>query len=148
MKALLARPHDFVVQDMTSWLTELGVTPVRLTALADLDAHPAAEVKAVVISTAVSSPVKASFDEVLAHARRRFPSAALLFAGLSKVASVRVGVAAALAANGLLLAGIDEAAAWGTSGVALYVQDTDFRGGRRAALTAAAKKHLRLDRAG
>lgn len=145
MKALLARPHDFVVHEMTRWMKELGVEPVRLSAVDELDAHAPGDVAVVVISTAVSSPVKASFDEVLAQTRRRFPAVPLMFAGLSKVASVRTGLASALASHRLSLAGIDEPAAWGSSGLVLYVQDTDFQPGRRAALTAAASKHLRLE---
>lgn len=144
MKALLARPHDFVVDDMRKWLTALGLEPVRLSTLADLEQHAPVDVRALVISTAVTSSVKASVADALAAVRRRFPITPLLLAGLASASSARVGLDAELRAHGLALHGAGEPAAWGTPRVALYIQDMDLRPGRTEALTAAAKRHLRL----
>ncbi|MEW6430782.1 MAG: hypothetical protein AB1730_04675 [Myxococcota bacterium] len=144
MKALLARPHDFIVDDMRRWLAALGLQPVRLSTLADLEQHAPADVRALVISTAVTSSVKATVAEALAAVRRRFAGTPLLLAGLASVASARVGLEAELRAHGLALHGAREPAAWGTPRVALYVQDMELRPGRTEALTAAARRHLRL----
>lgn len=144
MKVLLARPHDFVVEDMKKWLVELGVEPVRLSALAQLEAHAERDVAAVVVSTAVTSSVPATFGEALAACRRRFPRVPVVIAGLSAVASARAGFASDLGAHGLSLHGPEEAVAWNTPGVALYVQDADFKPERRGRLTLAARRHLRL----
>lgn len=144
MKVLLARPHDFVVAEMRGWLTSLGVEPVRLESLEGLDTHLSREVAGVVVSAAVTSSVNVTVGAALAAVRKRFLPARLMIAGMATVESARTGLAAELKSHGLSLRGIHEPAAWGDQNVALYIQDTDFKAERLAALTKAAQQHLRL----
>jgi hypothetical protein len=143
MKVLLARPHDFVVGDMQRWVSDLGHTPVRLNSIDELRATPAAEVGGVVISTAVTSVVKATFGEVLDAARAAFPQVPLVIASLSSLASTRDGFRVELARHALTLHTCDEAASWGQAKVALFVTPAELKGPRVELSAAAARRHFR-----
>ncbi len=144
MKVVLARPHDFLVAQMKTWLLSLGVEPVRLGSLAELEALLPNEVAGVVVSTAVTSSVAATVGEALAAVARRLPVARLAIAGMATVASARAGLAAELKVHHLTLKGLDEAAEWGEPNVALYIQDTDFKPERLATLSQVGRVHFRL----
>jgi hypothetical protein len=144
MKVLLARPHDFVVADMTRWMNSLGAEPVRLQGALDLSPFAAGEVGGVVISTAVTSMVSSAFGEVLDATRAAFPRAPVIIAGLTSTDSARSGFAAELKRNGLTLFGHAEHAPWGAPTTALYVTGRELQPPRSEALDAVARKHLRL----
>ncbi|MFZ5786680.1 MAG: hypothetical protein ACOY3Y_09590 [Acidobacteriota bacterium] len=146
MRALLLRPHDFIVEDMKAWLSSsLGLTPVRLRSLAELSSLSPDGVKCTVTSLAVTSEVKATVREAITASRIFAPQAPLLLAGLSTIDKARPGFELELKGLGLdVRAATDATAAWGAPNTVLYVQAGDLKGPGQAALTAAAKAHLKL----
>jgi hypothetical protein len=144
-RALLLRPHDFLVDEMRGWLSSLGLSPERFSTLDDLARSARADVACLVVSIAVTSEVKASVADAVEAGRRFAPGAPLLLAGLSRLESARQGLAPDLQRLRLAVHGPgDAAAAWGSPGVALYVSADDLKEPRRAALTATARMHLKL----
>jgi hypothetical protein len=143
MKVLLARPHDFLVDEMRAWLTSLGVEPVRLQSIDQLVTFEPATVAGIVISVAVTSVVAEGPGAALLAVRRRFPSKPVIVAGMAALASARAGLAAEF--DGATLHGPTEDASWGTPGVLLYVSGDDLRT-KSAALAAVARRHLLIPR--
>lgn len=141
MKVLLARPNDFLVNDMSVWLRSLGVEPVRLSKLSELAAHPVAEVAGLVLSSAVTSTIPESLGAAMAAVRKVFPHKPVLIAGLARLESARAGLGRELA--GATLKGPAEPAAWGQPSVLLYVHG-DHLHARDADLQKAARQHLGL----
>lgn len=84
-RVLLARPHDFIVDDMQKLMRDLGYEPVRLTAFGQLAQYAAAGEKFVgaVISTAASSMIRETFGQVFLEVRERFPRTPVAVATLS-----------------------------------------------------------------
>jgi hypothetical protein len=141
MKVLLARPHDFLVDDMRAWLTSLGVEPVRLQSLDELARFEAVSVAGVVISSAVTSSVAGSPGAAWLAVRRQFPSKPVFIAGMATLASARGGLSAEF--PGATLHALSEPVAWGSPSVLLYVPGDELRA-RSAALATAARSHLGL----
>lgn len=141
MKVLLARPHDFLVDDMRAWLTSLDVEPVRLGSLDELLRFEPAAVAGIVISSAVTSSVAGSPGAAWLAVRRQFPSRPVLIAGMASLSSARAGVSSEFA--GATLHAMSEQVAWGTPSVLLYVSRDELRA-RSAALAAVARLHFGL----
>lgn len=145
VRALLLRPHDFIVEDMKAWLSSLGLTPVRLKSLADLSGLSPEGVRCTVTSLAVTSDVKATVREAITASRIFAPEAPLLLAGLSTLEKARPGFELELKGLGLDVRGAtDLKATWGVPTTVLYVQASELKGSGQAALTAAARAHLKL----
>ncbi|MDQ3265333.1 MAG: hypothetical protein M3Y59_17035 [Myxococcota bacterium] len=81
---LLVRPHDFIVEEMSSFLEAAGFRPVRISSLDELSRFPEHEVSGAVISTAVTSVIPHSFSEVLHRVRGALPDLPLAAATLSR----------------------------------------------------------------
>ncbi|MBL8911231.1 MAG: hypothetical protein JNM17_11105 [Archangium sp.] len=143
MKVLLARPHDFVVVDMQRWVSALGYTPVRLSSVGELKEAVSTELAAIVISTAVSSSVKATVGEVLDAARAAHPSVPIVIASLSSLTSTQNGFRAELARHGLTLHACEEGASWGQPNVALFVTPAELKPPRDELSSATARRHFR-----
>ncbi|MCH8837398.1 MAG: hypothetical protein IIA60_06300 [Candidatus Marinimicrobia bacterium] len=79
---ILARPHPFIARHMKKFLEEHGYRPLPIKALSELDAVPAGEVKAAVISTSLVSDVEESYADVFNQIRSKFPDLPVLFATL------------------------------------------------------------------
>jgi len=79
---LLARPHPFIVAEITPLLGELGYEPIRLASLADLGRMVPAGLRGAIISLAISSSVGATAAETVDALGRRFPGLPLVFAGM------------------------------------------------------------------
>lgn len=141
VKVLLARPNDFIVDDMRAWISALGVEPVRLSTLAELALQPHEGLAGVIISAAVTSSVPASPGAVFEAVRKQFRSTPVMIAGMTSLGSARSGLAGAF--PGAELHGADEKVAWGSLKVLLYVPADQLRS-RAPALMEAARAHLRL----
>jgi hypothetical protein len=142
VRALLLRPHDFIVDDMKAWLAALGLTPVRLKALSELSAMSPADVACTVTSLAVTSEVKASVREAITASRSFAPRAPLILAGLSSFEKARAGIELELKGLGLVVAPSDAQVTWGATGLALYVQASELKGPAQSRLNVAARSLL------
>ena len=141
MKVLLARPHDFLVDDMRAWLTSLEVEPIRLQSLDELVRFEPATVAGIVISSAVTSSVAGAPGAAWLAVRRPFPSKPVLIAGMARRSSARAGLSSEFA--GATLHALSEQVAWGTPSVLLYVSGDELRA-RSAALATVARRHFGL----
>lgn len=78
---LLARPHPFIVSEMVPFLQQNKIQAQKLEHLSELAAK-LNHSKAAVISLALSSPLAASAEEVLAAIKQRSPRMPLVFASM------------------------------------------------------------------
>ncbi len=67
---LLARPSALIVQHMKALVQSAGYEPLPLTNLREVEKTEKSEIAAVVVSTALSSPVKESFAQVIDYCWR------------------------------------------------------------------------------
>ncbi|GHG60713.1 hypothetical protein GCM10010919_04380 [Alishewanella longhuensis] len=78
---LLARPHPFIVSEMVPFLQQNKIQAQKLEQLSELDTK-LNQSKAAVISLALSSPLAATAEEVLAAIKQRAPRMPLVFASM------------------------------------------------------------------
>ena len=88
-RVLLARPHDFVVESMRTFLTRNGFEPLPVTTDEELLPALRQPLAGAVISTAVISTVKASVSEVYRAIRQAKPSLPLALASLAGFEAMR-----------------------------------------------------------
>ncbi len=142
-KALLVRPHDFIVDSMRAWLKSLPLEPVRFRALAELAGHEPAMVACAVVSTAISSEVKSTVREAVVEVRRTLPGVPLLVTGLSRFASARATLEGDLEGLGLSLHAVGDAVPRAGTPV-VYICADDLKPGRVDRLTALARERFGL----
>lgn len=80
---LLARPHDFMVEDVTTALVSAGAEPLSIDTLDTLRAHKGAPLAGAVASTAVTSTMPSTLREVLTVLAADFPGLPLVLTGLA-----------------------------------------------------------------
>jgi len=142
VKVLLARPHDFVVTEMSAVLRAIGVEPVKLERLDQLAGLRGVEFCGVVISLAASSSIGHSVSEVHAAVRRTWANKPLVLTGLSSLESARAGLAAALGAKTFTVFGPAEPSPHQPTAF-LYLQKTELEH-QRERVFAALRQHLVL----
>ncbi len=108
-KILLARPNSFIVKHMRRLIEESGNTPLPITKTAELDGISASELRAIVISTSVSSVVEEGYFEVFEIVKERFPDIPVFLASLTEVDSVKRAFSQNARTKGLTLQSIGEA---------------------------------------
>lgn len=64
---LLARPSALIVEKMKNLVTSVGASPIPIKDLREVDTQNKAAIEAIVVSTALSSPVRESYTEVIDH---------------------------------------------------------------------------------
>lgn len=64
---LLARPSALIVEKMKKLVESVGATPIPLKNLFSVNTYNPDEVEAIVVSTALSSPVEETFTQVIDH---------------------------------------------------------------------------------
>ncbi len=140
-RVLLARPHPFIVAEMTPLLEQGGYTASKLERLADLPIQ-AKGAKGAVISLALSSSIAEPPEDVFAKLRRSAPAVPVVFAALLdfSVASRKLEDIAQRAGIKATVLGIDESnhdsAALGKPATFLYVGKDDFASPETKALAA------------
>lgn len=82
-RVLLARPHDFLVEDVRTALVAAGAEPVSVDTLDALRAQKGAALVGAVASTAVISPMPCTLREVLTILAADFPTLPLVLTGLA-----------------------------------------------------------------
>ena len=87
---LLARPSSLIVNDMKKLMTATGMQPTPLASLADLNSYSEDSIGGVVISTALSSPVKEKYWEVIQSVIATFPNRPIFLASYASVKSTKV----------------------------------------------------------
>jgi hypothetical protein len=142
VKVLLARPHDFVVTEMSAALRALGVEPVTLERLDQLAGLRSVEFCGAVICLAASSSIGHSVSEVHAAVRRTWANKPLVLTGLSSLESTRRGLEAALGGKTFSVFGPAEPSPHLPTAF-LYLQKTELELQRERALTAL-RQHLML----
>lgn len=65
MNFLLAKPSGLIVEKMKKLVEALGSTPLPLKSLNEIKSYNTTEIEAIVVSTALSSPVKETFTQVI-----------------------------------------------------------------------------------
>ena len=88
-KVLLARPNSFIVKHMKRLVEESGNTPLPISSIREVGGVQESELKAIVISTSVSSVVEESCFDVFEFVKKKFPSTPIFLASLTEVDSVR-----------------------------------------------------------
>jgi len=129
-RVLLARPHDFMQEDVKAALLASGAEPVAIDTLDTLRSHKGSALAGLVASTAVTSSMPSTLREVLTVLASDFPAVPLVLTGLAgfEVIAQRVrdegGAALKLVelADGVIL----------TKGSVLVVTAADFRARRDA----------------
>ncbi len=91
---LLARPSSLIVNDMKKLMTATGMTPTPLKSLEHLVNYEESEIGGIVISTALSSPVKEKYWEVISKVIERFPSRPIFLASYASVKSTQITASA------------------------------------------------------
>jgi hypothetical protein len=69
---LIARPNAFIVKNMKGILDDCGKNPIVLADIEEMEKHKDANLCGVVISTAVTSSIAGSFEEVLSKVLTHF----------------------------------------------------------------------------
>lgn len=64
---LLARPSALIVEKMKKLVESVGATPIPLKNLFAVNTYKPEDVEAIVVSTALSSPVEETFTQVIQH---------------------------------------------------------------------------------
>jgi hypothetical protein len=83
-KIVLARPNRLIVAEMKSAIEECNYQPVPLNELKDLEAISRNDIGGYVISTAVTSTIKADFATTLAQVQQYHRDAPIVFATLMR----------------------------------------------------------------
>jgi hypothetical protein len=143
-KALLIRPHDFLVDAVKAWMVELQLTPVAFESLDDFARHQPAQVGCLVISSAASSRVKATLREAVDAGRRFSPRAPLIFPSLVPLERMRAGLGLELKGLALRVEGPDAKVEWGGADLALHVSSAWLDPSKRAELNRVTRLHLNL----
>ncbi len=81
-RILLARPNSFIVKSMKKLIEDAGYIPTPLESLDQIAGYSASEIGGFVISTGVSSVVKASYSETIINAIATHPDRPILLASL------------------------------------------------------------------
>lgn len=77
---IIARPHQMIVENVKTYLKRNNYSPFRLEALSDLNKLEASDkIHGAIISTAVTSVVKESYQEVFIEVRNRYPNLPIIF---------------------------------------------------------------------
>jgi len=84
---LLARPSSLIVSDMKKLMNATGLQPTPLASLEELKNYDEKQVGGVVISTALSSPVKEKYWEVIHEVILKFPNCPIFLASYATVKS-------------------------------------------------------------
>lgn len=87
---LLARPSSLIVNDMKKLMTATGMQPTPLGSLDDIDTYSEDSIGGIVVSTALSSPVKEKYWEVIAKVIAIFPSRPIFLASYASVKSTKI----------------------------------------------------------
>jgi len=87
---LLARPSSLIVTDMKKLMNATGMQPTPLTSLEELGNYNEKQVGGIVISTALSSPVKEKYWEVIHQVTPKFPNCPIFLASYASVKSTFV----------------------------------------------------------
>jgi len=82
-QVLLVRPHDFIVESMSSLMRKAGFEPIRFKSISQLE-QPWETAAGAVISTAVTSSVPVSLKEAYTLFRARHPTMPLAVASLAR----------------------------------------------------------------
>lgn len=90
---LLARPSSLIVNDMKKLMTATGMQPTPLASLEDIDTYSEDKIGGIVVSTALSSPVKEKYWEVIAKVIAFFPSRPIFLASYASVKSTKITAA-------------------------------------------------------
>ena len=91
---LLARPSSLIVNDMKKLMNAAGVQATPLQSLADLVNYFESNIAGIVVSTALSSPVKEKYWEVILRVVKQFPKKPIFLASYASVKSTKVTAAA------------------------------------------------------
>lgn len=142
--ALLIRPHDFLIDLVREWMVELDLRPVAFESLDDFARHQVSDVRCLVISSAATSRVPATFRQAVDAARRFAPRVPLIFPSLSTLDRVSVGLTLELKGTGLRVESPEATVAWGAHDLALHVSAAWLTPGKRAELNRVARAHLGL----
>jgi len=146
---LLARPHPFIVAEMTPLLGELGYEPVKLASLADMDRLAFPRLRGAIISLAISSSTGATAAETVDAMRRRFPGLPLVFAGMIGIDMATQNIGRLFAGETVpMVVGVDSPvgvhAATGSRAACLYISKEQIADAtRHAAIKAMLKAHFR-----
>ena len=81
-RILLARPNSFIVKSMKQLIEDAGYVPTPLDSLDQISDYNSGEIGGFVISTGVSSVVKASYSEAIVKAMSTHPDRPIMLASL------------------------------------------------------------------
>ena len=87
---LLARPSSLIVNDMKKLMSATGHLPTPIKAIEELDHYAESVISGIVVSTALSSPVKEKYWEVISEVIKRFPKKPIFLASYASVKSTIV----------------------------------------------------------
>lgn len=90
-KVILARPHSFIVNDMSKLMNDLDFVTQKLSTPMEFDSLNESEISGVVVSTAVSSDVKVDYEEIVRIAKNVFPKVPIMFATIIPIAQAKSG---------------------------------------------------------
>jgi len=108
-KVLLARPNSFIIKHMKRLVEESGHLPIPVSKIEEIESVNSSELKAVVISTSVSSVVEETYFEVFNIIQDKFPQKPVFLASLTEVAAVKRAFIQNGQTKHLVLQSIDEA---------------------------------------
>lgn len=137
---LLARPHPFIVAEMTPFLEENGYTLAKSEAIANMDAV-ASKAGGAVISMALSSATPESAEKVFKRLRESAPAIPVVFASMLSLDKARPSLErlATLCRVHATILGIDSedtTSQWGRPDTFLYFSKDDLATPARRAIAA------------
>ena len=108
-KILLARPNSFIVKHMKRLMEDSGNIPLPLKNIKELKSISNVDLKAIVISTSVSSVVAESYFDVLELVKDHYGDKPIFLATLTEVESVRRAFNQRAETSNIKLQSIEEA---------------------------------------